>query len=236
MSADVTITKENLDTYLKELAKEFRRLNGTKTPAEIILIGGAAVIANYGFREMTNDIDALIFASSVMKEAINRVGDRHGLPNGWLNADFKKTKSFSEKLLLVSKYYKTISSIMEIRTVKAQYLIAMKLMSGREYKYDLSDIAGILLSHDAEGDPVSKDSIDKAMVELYGGWDNAPAESREVIEALFSGGDYAKAYNELRKREIESKEILLEFDKKNPGELGGDKIGDIIRRARKMKK
>ena len=58
MSAEVSITKENLDTLLKELAKEFRKLNGTKTPAEIILVGGAAVIANYGFRELTNDIDA----------------------------------------------------------------------------------------------------------------------------------------------------------------------------------
>ena len=33
-------TKENLDTYLKELAKEFRKINGKPTPAEIILIGG----------------------------------------------------------------------------------------------------------------------------------------------------------------------------------------------------
>lgn len=35
--------------YLKELAKEFRKLNGKTMPAEIILIGGAAVLANYGF-------------------------------------------------------------------------------------------------------------------------------------------------------------------------------------------
>ena len=43
-------TKDNLDMYLKELAKEFRKLNGNKIPAEIILIGGAAILANYGFR------------------------------------------------------------------------------------------------------------------------------------------------------------------------------------------
>ena len=32
MSSD-SFTKENLDTYLKELAKEFRKLNGKSMPA-----------------------------------------------------------------------------------------------------------------------------------------------------------------------------------------------------------
>ena len=53
-------TKVNFDTYLKELAKEFRKLNGKTMKAEIILVGGAAVLANYGFRNMTTDIDAII--------------------------------------------------------------------------------------------------------------------------------------------------------------------------------
>lgn len=43
-------TKENLDTYLKELAKEFRRLNGKAMPAEIVLVGGAAILYDYGYR------------------------------------------------------------------------------------------------------------------------------------------------------------------------------------------
>ena len=47
--SDMPITKEDLDKYLTELAKEFRRRNGKKTPAEIILIGGASVVINYGF-------------------------------------------------------------------------------------------------------------------------------------------------------------------------------------------
>jgi hypothetical protein len=82
MSFDTPFNKENLDTCLKELGKEFRKLNGTKTPAKIILIGGAAILVNYGFREMTYDIDAIILASSAMKEAINHTGDRLGLPAG----------------------------------------------------------------------------------------------------------------------------------------------------------
>lgn len=55
-------------------------------PAEIILVGGAAILANYGFRDTTTDVDAIIRASSLMKDAINHISDRFGLPNGWLNS------------------------------------------------------------------------------------------------------------------------------------------------------
>ena len=61
---EIPFSKDNLDNYLKELAKEFRKINGSRTSAEITLIGGAAVLVNYGFREMTYDVDALIQASS----------------------------------------------------------------------------------------------------------------------------------------------------------------------------
>ncbi|MCM1040768.1 MAG: DUF6036 family nucleotidyltransferase, partial [Ruminococcus sp.] len=64
-------TKDDIDFYLKKIGKEFRKLNGSKMPAEIILIGGAAILANYGFRDNTYDFDAIIKASSAMKEAIN---------------------------------------------------------------------------------------------------------------------------------------------------------------------
>lgn len=38
MSIDKAFTKENLDYFLKELSKEFRKRNGAKMPAEIVLI------------------------------------------------------------------------------------------------------------------------------------------------------------------------------------------------------
>lgn len=49
MSVETPFTRENLDKYLKELGKEFRKLNGKTMPAEIILIGGAAILVQYGF-------------------------------------------------------------------------------------------------------------------------------------------------------------------------------------------
>ena len=68
MLSDNSFTKDNLDKYLKELAKEYRKRNGKNIPAEIILIGGASVVINYGFREMTYDMDAIINAASSIKQ------------------------------------------------------------------------------------------------------------------------------------------------------------------------
>ena len=106
MSSNVPFTSENLDIYLKALAKEYKKLSGKGMPAEIILIGGAAILANYGFRESTYDMDALIQASSAMDDAIKHVGDAYSLPNGWLNTDFMKTKSYTPKLRQYSVHYR----------------------------------------------------------------------------------------------------------------------------------
>lgn len=232
MSFDTPFTKENLNMYLKELAKEFRKLNGTVIPAEIILIGGASILANYGFREMTYDIDAVIRASSVMKEAINRTGDKFGLSNGWLNIDFQKTKSYSPKLSEVSVYYKTFSNIVTIRTVAAEYLIAMKLMSGRQYKNDLSDIAGILWEHQKINKPITLDMINKATTELYGNSANIPDIARKFIEDAVQSGDYKQVYCEIRENEKHSKDILLDFNKEYPEVLNESNIDSILEQAR----
>ena len=77
----------------------------------------------------------------------------------------------------VSVYYKTYSNILTVRTVAAEYLIAMKLLSGRKYKYDLSDIAGILTEHQKNGKPITREAVDKAVITLYGDWSRIPVDS-----------------------------------------------------------
>lgn len=228
-------TKENLDSCLKELGKEYRRLNGKKMPAEIILIGGAAILANYGFREMTYNIDAIIASSSSMKEAINHVGDKLGLPNGWLNADFTKTSSFSEKLSEVSVYYKTFSNVIIVRLVSAEYLIAMKLKSGRQYKNDLSDVVGILWEHQKKGEPISKEAVEKALSVLYKESPGLKDTSKQVLEDAFANTDYEQVYSEIRENEKQAKDILLDFDKSYPKELTNKNIDSILELARKKK-
>ena len=55
MSSEKTFefTKENIDLYLNAVAKEYRKRVGKSMPAELILIGGASVLINYGFRNAT---------------------------------------------------------------------------------------------------------------------------------------------------------------------------------------
>lgn len=233
--SEVSFTKENLDGYLKELSKEFRKMNGTRMPAEIILIGGAAVLINYGFREMTYDMDAIIQASSSMKDAINLVGDRMGLPRGWLNTDFMKTTSYTPKLIQHSRYYKTFSNVLRIRTVSAEYLVAMKLMAGRQYKNDLSDVVGILLEQQNAEKEISLDSIKRAAEELYDGYENLPETSRTFIEAVYQNPDLSALYDKIREDEKQNKDILLEFQDDYPDVLNGDNLADILKAAKAKK-
>jgi len=231
----VEFTKENINIYFKELGKIFRKLNGTKMRAEIILIGGGAILANYEFREMTTDIDAVIRSSSVMKEAITYVSDKYNLPWDWLNEGFKNTESFSEKIDEISVYYKTFSNVLEIRTVSAEYLIAMKLMSGRLYKNDLSDIAGILLEHEKRSTTISKESIEKALIKLYG-QKSIPVTSALLLDEVFKSKDLEDTYYKYRESEVEAKDIIIKFDKENPGKLKGENITGIIEQVRKKMK
>ena len=222
-------TKENLDTYLKELAKEFRKINGKSMPSEIILIGSAAILVNYGFRDMTTDVDAIIHAASSMKDAINRVGDKYELPNGWLNTDFMRTGSYSPKLNEVSVHYKTFSNVLEIRTIASEYLIAMKLRSGRKYKNDLSDIIGILAEHEKKGEPISLEAINVAVNNLYGGWDEFPDDSKKFIEDAIKTGNYEEVYASTNAEEKRSKEILIGFEQDYPGMTNESNINDILK-------
>ncbi len=224
-----TFTKENLDTYLKELAKEFRKLNGKSMPAEIVLVGGAAILTNYSFREMTTDIDAIIHAASSMKDAINHVGDKFHLPNGWLNADFVRTGSYSPKLDEFSVYYKSFYGVLSVRAVAAEYLIAMKLRSGRKYKNDLSDVIGILAEHEKSGTNISFAKIDTAVTNLYGGWRDFPEDSKPFIENAFLYGDFGNVYASVKNDEIESKDILIGFEKDYPKVVKESNIDDILK-------
>ena len=235
MLSDKPFTKENLDKYLKELAKEFRKRNGKSMPAEIILIGGASVIVNYGFREMTYDMDALINAASSMKDAINAVGDRNGLPTGWLNDDFKKTESYTDKIVLYSKHYRTFYGVLNVRTVTGAYLVAMKLRSGREYKYDRSDIIGILWEQEKAGDPLTIERIKTAVEELYGSYDVIAEDVKAFIEYAIRDGNYGALYESVRQEEVENKENLLEYQEVKPNVINNDNVSDIIAALKRRK-
>ena len=237
MSSDKAkdILKEDLGRYLDELAKEFKKEAGGRARAELILVGGGSVLANYSFRNMTTDLDAEIQTEASMKAAINRVGDRNGLPNGWLNTDFIKSESYSTKLRQVSRYYATFRQVLEVRTVRAEYLVAMKLKSGRIYKHDLSDVIGILMEHKEKKDPISRESVERAFAELYGDGAKMEEVSAALLNRVFEDLDLGSLYQEAASHEKMYRDILIDFDRKYPGTIKKETVNDMLIELKKRR-
>ena len=230
MSHDIAFTNENIDNYLKALAKEYRKLSGKKMPAEIIIVGGASTLINYGFRENTYDIDAIMQSSSAMKDAISNISNSMNLKPSWINSDFIKTKSYSPKLIQYSKYYKTFSNIVQFRTVTGEYLIAMKLMSARQFKNDLSDIVGIIKENLPR---IKLEDIKRACEELYNGYENLPDFSERFIENLYTS--FNISYEETREKEVANKKLLIDFDDNYPNILNEANVDDMLEKLNKKK-
>ena len=180
MSPSFKFTKENLDLYLNELAKELKLLKCTRK-LEIIIVGGASILLNYNFRPSSYDVDAY-FVSDVLKQAINNVADKLNLPVGWLNKDFIRTPSFSPKIIQYSSFYKEFKNVLTVRTISSEYLVAMKLVSFRNYKDDITDIANII----SEDKTINLEKIKTAVVNLYGFYDYLDKERQKFIEKLFN--------------------------------------------------
>lgn len=230
MSLDNTqpIEKSELDAYLNELAKEYKKCGGRKMPIEIILVGGAAILGRYTFRAMSADIDACAQLPEALLEAARRVGERHGLAEDWFNNDFMRTGSYTPALYLHATYYKTFAQVLTVRVIEAEYLIAMKLRAGRKYKHDLSDVIGILAEHEQQGDPLTPARIEKAVSDLYGGWDGFPEGSRAFIQNAFMHGNFAQTYRAIQSEEQTAKELLVEFEQQYSNVTTQDNVADIL--------
>lgn len=217
-----------VDMYLKELAKEFKRITGRKTSAEIIIVGGGSVLLNYDFRMNSVDVDAFNTYESAIKDAAKLVADKYNLSQQWLNDDFKKTPSYSPRLRQYSSYYKTFSNVLEIRTISREYLVAMKMVSGRKYKNDLSDILGILYYHYKNNDEITYSQIEKAVEDLYGNFDRIKDDVLEFVKTAVENKTFVDGYNLQKEAEQNIKENLIQFEEKYENVLSENNIDDII--------
>lgn len=222
------IQKDMIDLYLKELAKEFKRITGRKISAEIIIVGGGSVLLNYDFRMNSVDVDAFNTYDSAIKDAAKLVADKYNLSQQWLNDDFKKTPSYSPRLRQYSSYYKTFSNVLEIRTISREYLVAMKMVSGRKYKNDLSDILGILYYHYKNNDEITYQQIEKAIVDLYGNFDRIKEDVVEFVKTAIENKTFVDGYNLQKETEQSIKENLIQFEEKYENVLSEDNVDDII--------
>jgi len=227
MSAKKMLTKAEFDFYLAKLATLLKKEYGKGFEGELIVVGGAAILANYHFRTMSADIDAIIRANARIKDAINKISDVYDLPSDWLNSDFVKTTSFSGKLAEVSRYYRSFcNGVLTVRTVNAEYLIAMKLRSFRPYKKDLSDIVGIIGEHDKEGNSITIESIIKAYKYLYDA--ELPDKALLFLQSVFDNNDILGLYQNISEQERKDKIKLIDFENKYPGVLSEDNLEDIL--------
>jgi len=182
MPYDKKITRENAPDIIKQFAKEYRKELG-KVPGEIIIVGGGSIMLNYKFRDATQDFDVILKTVSGVTDIIKKFADENGLPRDWMNTDFVKTVSYSDKLYEVSKHLWSLNNgTLEIRTVTGVYLIAMKLMAHRDYRNDISDVIGILIEEKEVGMKITYNDIVNAYRKLYRS--EIPVEIEETVKTL----------------------------------------------------
>ena len=206
------LSKEQLDSIFKDIAKELKKkIKNRALSYELIIVGGASILLNYSFRETTVDIDCLDVQDALMNEIISNVGEKYQLPNGWINTDFIKTNSYTPKLIQYSSYYKSYANgSLVVRTIKDEYLIAMKMMAARKYKHDYSDIFGII----KENPSLSFDKVMKAVENLYGDSSKILSEMITFVKSLFEPNTIS--YADIEKGEKETETILLtKYSRKN---------------------
>lgn len=235
MSHKKKITKETIEDYFRELSKEIKKEFGRKIEVDLIIVGGASILLNYNFRSSTIDIDALIQKTYSIQDAIHRVGDRNGLPSDWINSDFKKTLSYSIKLAEHSKYYKTYNQVLNVRTISAEYLIAMKMVSHRRYKNDISDIIGIVMEQKELGKPIEYYKVINALEELYNDKVEVPESIKEEIKEIVESDDPYELYKNAKNSEKQIGDRLKEIDNKYENVINENNINNIINNIEKKK-
>jgi len=112
----------------------------------------------------------------------------------------------------------------------------MKLVSGRQYKKDLSDIADIIYEQQISGKPLTYEMIDKAVCNLYGNWDNIEKYARDLLDKILACDDLQSLFIELSEDEKVAKDALLEMTKKYSKVVNKDNVNDIIAATLKKKR
>ena len=111
---------------------------------------------------------------------------------------------------------------MNFRTISGEYLIAMKLMAGRPYKHDLSDVAEIYAEHRRTGKILSKEAIITAINNLYDSIDKIPESSMIFLDKIYQCDDIDQLILEQKENEKRAKETLITFEENYQDVLSED--------------
>jgi hypothetical protein len=120
---------------LGELLRE-RRVAG-----EIAVFGGAAIVLGFEFRTATQDVDVMITQGhGQVVKAQQEVGAELGLPPNWLNEQGTSYLSKHNDFRLFRTYPSEGQFGLRVLTATGPYLLAMRLLSLRQYGHDVQDI------------------------------------------------------------------------------------------------
>jgi hypothetical protein len=126
------LSKDDIARLLNELADE---LEARGIHGDLFLVGGAAMALAYSARRATRDLDAVFEPKQVIYEVARRVGNRHGLPDDWLNDGVKGFLPGSDPGATVLFDRPGLA----VRIASPRYLFAMKMLAARVER-DADDI------------------------------------------------------------------------------------------------
>lgn len=229
MSYKVIESRAGLDELFMALAKAYRHIAKKHAiELELIVIGGASILLNYDFRAATYDVDAIMLNSDVLKNAIKQVADEYHLEPTWLNTDIERTSSFSVKLSEHAQFYKSYLGLIEVRTIKDEYLIAMKLKALRDYKYDLSDVVGILYECQQRNVGMNRAKVERAVMDLYGSLTKITQEAWEHLDMVLDHQTLDFLYEATREMEKTFYDVKLAASKEREAKLS-DNTSELLR-------
>ena len=104
----------------------------------------------------------------------------------------------------------------------------MKLMSGRPYKHDLSDVSGILMEHQKRNAPLSFEQIQNAIINLYGSMDEVPNHSLNYLKSALNTENLEQFIIDSKKSEQDAKVKLVHFEEEYTGVLNEGNLHQIL--------
>ena len=120
-----------------ELSEELER-EGLR--GHVYIVGGAALIAGFGRKRSTHDVDGkIVYEKRGVTEAARRLAKKHDLPVNWLNENaalFMPHKDDSQATTVFN------SPALVVTGASAKHLLAMKIDAGRPE--DVDDIQWLL--------------------------------------------------------------------------------------------
>jgi hypothetical protein len=130
---------DDITAAFAALAEELER---DAQQAEIVIVGGAALVLLFGARESTKDVDACFVKpeAAVVRDAAARVAQRRDLPADWLN---DAAKGYMHGVTSGAVVFSSPSLV--VRAASVAQLLAMKLAAWRD-AIDRDD-AKLLLTH-----------------------------------------------------------------------------------------